>query len=132
MLLMAACVLGFISVGFGAYSEHGLRPMVTEEEFRFLMTAIRYNQIYATVVTALALVGLVKPIAGLATSGWIFTIGTVLFSFSIYAAVFFGSPGLTILTPIGGTTLMIGWLVLGLMAWRVWRNQTRGTGGEVI
>ena len=38
-------LLGFISVAFGAYAEHGLSKIVTDENFRFLMTAVRYNQV---------------------------------------------------------------------------------------
>ena len=41
MLLVAASLLGLISVAFGAYSEHALRPVVSSEEFRFLMTAVK-------------------------------------------------------------------------------------------
>ncbi|TNE34727.1 MAG: DUF423 domain-containing protein, partial [Alphaproteobacteria bacterium] len=42
--------LGFTSVAFGAYAEHGLRASVAEEDFRFLMTAVRYCQVHAVVI----------------------------------------------------------------------------------
>ena len=39
MILLAGAVLGFISVAFGAYSEHALRENVKPEiTFRVLMT----------------------------------------------------------------------------------------------
>ena len=55
MILLVGGVLGFISVVFGAYAEHGLKESISEEHFRFLMTAIRYNQVHAVVVTAIGL-----------------------------------------------------------------------------
>lgn len=47
--------MGFISVAFGAYAEHGLREAVTDEHFRFLMAAVRYNQVHAVVIAAIGL-----------------------------------------------------------------------------
>ena len=58
MILCLGALLGFISVAFGAYAEHALRETITEEHFRFLMTAVRYNQVHAVAVIALGLVEL--------------------------------------------------------------------------
>jgi len=91
MILLIGGVLGFISVAFGAYAEHGLREVVSEEHFRFLMTAVRYNQVHAGVVTAIGL-GIASGIEPLQSSllhwsGKLFILGTALFSFSIYLSV---------------------------------------------
>ena len=124
MLLPAAALLGFVSVAFGAYSEHGLRGQVTDETFRFLMTAIRYNQIHAVAAIAVGLTALVYkgPRADLLTVvGWIFVIGTALFSGSIYLYALLDVRAITMLTPVGGVTLMTAWLGLvafGLIARR--------------
>ena len=42
MILILGALLGLVSVAFGAYAEHGLREVVSDENFRFLMTAVRY------------------------------------------------------------------------------------------
>ena len=55
MILLIGAMLGFVSVAFGAFSEHGLRETITSEQFRFLMTAVRYNQVHAVIVVALQL-----------------------------------------------------------------------------
>ena len=60
MILIIGALLGFFSVAFGAYSEHGLRPKVSDEEFRMLMTAIRYNQINSLMISVLGLFTLLK------------------------------------------------------------------------
>ena len=55
MILIFGALLGFISVAFGAYAEHGLREAVTEEHFRFLTTALCYNQVHAVMIAAIGL-----------------------------------------------------------------------------
>ena len=152
MILVVGALLGFFSVAFGAYSDHGLRPKVSDEEFRMLMTAIRYNQVHALMISALGLFTLLKKdfskIHLFKQSGFLFIVGTILFSFSIYTSVvleilqlnispniqqifftiqtplmylmhfMFQIPNLLYLTPIGGITLMISWLSLAYAAYR--------------
>ena len=115
-LLIAGGVLGFLSVVVGASSEHLLQARVDDEVFRWVMTAIRYHQVGALIVTALGLALAFLPGHRarrlLAAGGWLFVIGTVLFSFSIYAAALTGVEALTYISPFGGVTLMLAWLAL--------------------
>ena len=118
-ILVSGAILGFISVSFGAYSEHGLKPIVSEEDFRFLMTAIRYNQVNSVIICAIGLFILVadkNKIKLFKLSGQIFVIGTLLFSFSIYLSILFKMPNLQYLTPIGGMTLLGAWLMFIISA----------------
>ena len=90
MILIVGALLGFFSVAFGAYSEHGLRPNVSDEEFRMLMTAIRYNQVHALIISVLGLITLPSSFLNnhlFRRSGFLFILGTILFSFSIYTSV---------------------------------------------
>jgi uncharacterized membrane protein YgdD (TMEM256/DUF423 family) len=116
MILIWGALLGFISVAFGAYAEHALRESVTDEHFRFLMTAVRYNQVHAVVIAAIGLVflngGKLANIPALRWSGVLFIIGTLLFSFSIYLSVSLDIPSLVNVTPVGGITIMAAWLLL--------------------
>ena len=126
MILLVGAFLGFFSVAFGAYSEHGLRPKVSDEEFRMLMTAIRYNQINSLMISVLGLFTLLKSgfsnIYLFKRSGLLFIVGTILFSFSIYFSVSFQIPTLLYLTPVGGITLMLSWLSLAYAAYRILKN----------
>lgn len=118
-ILVSGAILGFISVSFGAYSEHGLKPIVSEEDFRFLMTAIRYNQVNSVIICAIGLFILVadkNKIKLFKLSGQIFVIGTLLFSFSIYLSILLKMPNLQYLTPIGGMTLLGAWLMFLISA----------------
>lgn len=120
-LLVLTGALGLISVAFGAFSEHALRPNIDAESFRYIMTAIRYNQVHAVALLALSL-ALAVPLAAevlrrLRIAAWLMFFGTVLFSFSIYLAVMLDVIALTFITPIGGTTLMIAWAAVIWAGW---------------
>ncbi|MEY8766614.1 MULTISPECIES: DUF423 domain-containing protein [Francisella] len=120
MNLIIGAILGFISVAFGAYAEHGLKLQISAEHFDFVMTAVRYNQIYAIVISGIGIALLssksLSRCLALKLSNLFFIVGTILFSFSIYISVVYNIPIILKLAPLGGTTLMIGWLILILAA----------------
>ena len=125
MILIFGALLGFFSVAFGAYCEHGLRPKVSDEEFRMLMTAIRYNQVHALIISILGLITLPSSFLNIylfRRSGFFFIAGTILFSFSIYSSVGLQIPSLLYLTPVGGIILMVSWLSLAYAAYRFQKN----------
>lgn len=113
-VLLIGAVLGLLSVVIGASAEHLLQQRVDDEVWRWVMTAIRYHQFGALAVSALglALGAGAEPARRLTLSAGFLAAGTVLFSFSIYAAAMTGIHGLTYVTPLGGVTLMFGWLLL--------------------
>src|SRR5699024_12622048 len=49
----------------------------------------------------------------LTTAGWMFFIGIVLFSGSLYFYSTTGIKGLAMITPFGGVTFLIGWVIFG-------------------
>ena len=116
MILIIGAILRFFSVFFGAYSEHSLRAIVSEEHFRQLMTGIRYNQVNSVLICAIGIANLSKiqvfESRLFQVVGYLFILGTLLFCFSIYASITFGLPNLVYLTPFGGITIMISWISL--------------------
>lgn len=116
-LLLCGAVLGLVSVIMGALGDHAFD--LTPEKAESLDTAIRYNMIYAVLVASLALAPADKK---LCISGYIFALGTALFSLSIYASLVTGMTQLTYITPVGGITIMAGWVAL---IWRVFRRRKK-------
>jgi len=118
-LLMIGAALGFLSVAIGAAADHGAWA---ESMADSVATAIRYHQLGALMIVVLTLAGLrLEPGTlrrGLAISAGLFVGGTLLFSFSIYAAAISGTNGLTMLTPFGGMTLMVAWIALLVTGFR--------------
>jgi uncharacterized membrane protein YgdD (TMEM256/DUF423 family) len=122
MILATGAILGFISVAFGAYAEHGLKTNISTEHFDMLMTAIRYNQLYAIIISGIGLTllndGKLANSIIIKISGYLFIVGTLLFSFGIYTSILIDIPQILRLAPIGGTSLMLGWIcliVLGIL-----------------
>ena len=122
VFLILAGLLGLLAVAFGAISEHTIRPAVDAEYFRYLMTAVRYNQVHAVALLALAF-GLALPLASetrgrLRIAAWLMFVGTALFSVSIYLGVGLDIIEITYITPVGGTLLMFAWLAIIWTGWR--------------
>ena len=115
MILVIGSLLGLFSVGFGAFSEHVLRMEVSDEQFRFLGTALRYNQVNAVAIVAIGFALLSSArvdMRALHWSGQLFIAAAILFSFSIYASVATGLEMILYATPVGGTINMAAWAML--------------------
>lgn len=106
-LLLCGAALGLVSVIMGALGDHAFD--LTPKNAESLDTGIRYNMIYAVLIVALALAPADKK---LRIAGYIFALGTAVFSFSIYASLILGIEQLTYITPLGGVIVMSGWVVL--------------------
>ncbi len=116
--LQIAVLSGALSVILGAFGAHGLKQIVDENGLKIFETAVRY-QFYH--VFALALTGVLYKEFGskyLYYAGWMFIIGMIFFSGSLYvltyktAANVSGLNWVGLITPIGGVFLIMGWICL--------------------
>lgn len=108
-----AALNGLIAVGAGAWAAHGADPSVAE----LARTASTYQMFHALALFGTGLY-LGRPVAGMARrllllAALAFALGIVLFSGSLYSLVL-GGP--SFLAPVGGITLMAGWLALAVAA----------------
>lgn len=114
-------IFGMLSVALGAFGAHGLKSMIDkigENGLANWETAVRYQFFHAL---ALIFVGLLTPYlsSGIRTAViWCFVIGILIFSGTLYALVLSGMRWLGAITPIGGTLMIIGWLLLAVAAWK--------------
>ena len=118
LFLLLAAFSGFSSVALGAFAAHGLRQQLSAEYLAVFQTGVQYQQLHTLALLAVAL--LLQRQAGrlLIVSGGFFVAGMLLFSGSLYALTLTGIGKLGIITPFGGVAFMLGWLLLGLSAWR--------------
>lgn len=122
-ILLIGALLGLTSVGAGAYVDHFLVHAVDEKTLSMITTALHYHQLYAVVISVIGLACYLKNNAILLKlSAWVFIIGTVLFSFSIYLKALTGTIAWVKLTPIGGTLLMVGWVLLACSSFEYIKN----------
>lgn len=107
------CLSAFLAVAMGAFGAHGLRSKVSAEMLSVWGTAAQYQMYHALGLIAFGLfvstrVTTSAPMCCL--TAWAFSIGTVLFSGSLYALVLTDIKWLGAITPLGGLSFMIGWI----------------------
>ncbi len=101
-----------LAIALGAFGAHGLKSILTQEMLTVYHTGIQY-QFYNTLgLLCLGfLINFKEEIKKLVIASWLVVIGTFIFSFSLYLLVILDMPILGAITPIGGTMLIIGWLI---------------------
>jgi uncharacterized membrane protein YgdD (TMEM256/DUF423 family) len=112
------CAFGFVGVALGAFAAHALKARLAPELLATFEVGVRYQLIHALALLAVAWAHTQWPGKPVRAAGWLFVIGTLLFSGSLYALSVSGVRGLGIVTPFGGLALLTGWLCLLLAPWR--------------
>ena len=108
----------FISVAAGAFGAHSLKGRLSPEALATFETAARYEMYHALALLAVAWAGTKWPSGLTHWAGWLFIIGTVLFSGSLYALALSGTRWLGAITPLGGVAFLAGWVCLGFAVLR--------------
>ncbi len=117
--LIAAALIGALSVALGAFGAHALKAILTEQSLNTYETAVRY-QFYH--VFALALTGILyKTYTNklIKAAGQLFIIGMIFFSGSLYLLTYGTATGTSFrwagpVTPLGGALFISGWICLAL------------------
>jgi uncharacterized membrane protein YgdD (TMEM256/DUF423 family) len=112
-----ACALGFTGVALGAFGAHALKASLAAEQLATFEVGVRYQLIHALALLAVAWACTRWPGKAVHASGWLFIVGTLLFSGSLYVLTLTGVRGVGLVTPIGGVVLLLGWLCLLAAPW---------------
>lgn len=109
--LIAACLLGILAVGLGAFGAHGFKALLLANgRTETYEMAVRY-QFYHT-LALLATGILMEKFQGLKTASLFFLVGIIIFSGSLYTLALTNQPWWGTVTPVGGVALMAGWATL--------------------
>ena len=117
--LMLAAFFGFTGVALGAFAAHGLKNRLSAEYLAIFHTGVTYQLVHTLALFGVALLAAHIPGRLVSWAGISFTVGILLFSGSLYLLTTIGIGKLGIITPFGGLAFLIGWLCLGLAAWRL-------------
>jgi uncharacterized membrane protein YgdD (TMEM256/DUF423 family) len=112
---------GFLAVALGAFGAHSLRDRLSADMLQVFQTGVTYQMYHA-----LALIGVgillgrfsAEGSPWLTGSGWLFIVGSALFSGSLYVLSLSGVAWVGAITPLGGVAFLLGWLALALSLWR--------------
>lgn len=116
--LTIAAIFGGLSVAGGAFGAHALREKISERSLEIFDTGARYQMYHAIALLLVAILmsRLETPPTALLVSGWLFIIGVVIFSGSLYALSLTGIKSLGAVAPLGGLALMAAWGALSVAA----------------
>jgi uncharacterized membrane protein YgdD (TMEM256/DUF423 family) len=114
--IFLGALLGAVSVIAGAFGAHALAARLEPRELALWETAARYLMYGAFAIILLGLFGRQGSAKGVAGAGWCLLAGSLIFSGTVFALAL-GSPRwLGAVTPIGGTLLIIGFLIFAWAA----------------
>jgi len=115
--LVAGCLLGGTAVAAGAFGAHGLQAtLAAAGRADNWETACRYSMYHALALVATGLVATLPraPRATLASAAACFLVGSVIFSGCLAALALSGWKPLGAIVPIGGASLIAGWVLLAV------------------
>jgi uncharacterized membrane protein YgdD (TMEM256/DUF423 family) len=112
IIIATGAVFGMLAVIFGAFGAHALKKNLTKEQLHSFEIGVKYQMYHAIVLLTLGYNSNIES-----AIYWCFTLGIVLFSFSIYGLVLSDAKKkkmkiLGPITPLGGLLLVVGWLLL--------------------
>ena len=117
--LIISCLLGAITIILGAFGAHALQEILNADELKSFETGVRYQMYHVLVLLFL------NTQSKFSTKiknnlSYLFFIGILLFSGSIYAITF----GVNVkyvwfVTPIGGLFFILGWLKMGYSYFKI-------------
>lgn len=116
---IAGSLSAFLAVALGAFAAHGLRTKLSAEMFNIFEVGVRYHMYHALALLAVAWASSRWPGTSITAAGWLFLVGTIIFSGSLYLLSVTGLRWLGAITPIGGLAFLIGWI---LLAWGAWQG----------
>jgi len=103
-----------VAVAAGAFGAHALRSRLGPDLLAVFETGARYQMYHALALLAVAWVADRWPGRLVRAAGWLFVVGTVLFSGSLYALALTGVRTFGAITPLGGAAFLAGWACLAL------------------
>jgi len=111
--IRVGAALAALGVAAGAFGAHGLKEQVSPEMLEVWKTGAFYQIVHALALVAIGTLATHNkppptPIA------WLFLIGVLLFSGSLYLLVVTGVKALGAITPIGGLSFILAWTWLAI------------------
>jgi uncharacterized membrane protein YgdD (TMEM256/DUF423 family) len=117
--IIMAAIFGFLSVGAGAFGTHALRATLEATgRYDTYQTAVQYHLLHTLALLGAAWIAERYPGRWSRMAGWLLTAGILLFSGSLYILAIGNLSIMGAVAPFGGVCLLLGWLALGMAAWR--------------
>lgn len=111
-ILTIAAISGLLAVVLGAFGAHALKKMISPEMLEVYKTGVQYQFYHTFALLAVGILMHLNTSKVLKWSGYLFVVGILLFSGSLYVMTITGIKALGIITPFGGTVWIAAWFLL--------------------
>ena len=119
LFLTLASLSGMTAVILGAFGAHALKDRLDDYALGVFETAVQYHFYHSLALLAVGVIALQQPQAILLkSSGWLFLLGVLIFSGSLYVLALTGVKWLGAITPLGGLAFIAGWACLAVACWK--------------
>ena len=120
LFITLASLSGMLAVVLGAFGAHALRDRLDTYALGIWETAVQYHFYHSLALLAVGIIALSQPqTAMLKASGWLFLLGILVFSGSLYLLGISGVRWLGAITPLGGLAFIAGWACLAATGWKL-------------
>ena len=120
LFITLASLSGMLAVVFGAFGAHALKGKLDDQALKVFETAVQYHFYHTFALLVVGVIALSQPqTVLLKSSGWLFVIGILVFSCSLYLLSLTGVRWLGAITPLGGLALIAGWGCLAAAGWKL-------------
>jgi uncharacterized membrane protein YgdD (TMEM256/DUF423 family) len=116
LFFVTGAVSACIAVAAGAFGAHALKSRLSADMLAVFEVGARYQMYHALALLACAWAVTKWPGTLVSAAGWLFILGTLLFSGSLYVLSLTGLRWLGAITPLGGIALLAGWICLAAAA----------------
>jgi uncharacterized membrane protein YgdD (TMEM256/DUF423 family) len=116
--LVLASLFGLTGAGLGAFGAHVLKPVLSSEMLTVFETGVRYQMYHTFALIVASCAFRSTQGSWFRISAWLFSMGIVLFSGSLYLLSTTNTTWFGYVTPLGGLLFLGGWGVLGFGFWK--------------
>ena len=107
-----ASVLMFLGVVLGSFGSHALRGKISDYYLEVYKTGVLYHMIHALGLFAVAWLSTQSSDPKISLAGIFMLVGIILFSGSLYVLSVTGMKWLGAITPLGGLSFLVAWVLL--------------------
>lgn len=120
LFITLASLSGMFAVMLGAFGAHALQARLDDYSLGVFETAVQYHFYHSLALLAVGMLALSQPQTTLLkSSGWLFFLGILVFSGSLYVLSITGMRWLGAVTPLGGLAFIGGWACLAAVGWKL-------------
>lgn len=121
LFLLFSGFFGATGIILGSLASHALTSILTDKQLEIFRLGVQYQMFHAVALLGIGAWVSIQKNRFITVAGWLFIIGIILFSGTMYGITYLGFPNAGT-APIGGFAFILGWLSLIVAAFNKARN----------